>query len=81
MKTKSIKSIATLLGVGVALNLSALAGPGPQPESLIRNGTDSKNVVALQVRKSSSTGKSVVEASPKLVQITGPHGTTLAYVR
>jgi hypothetical protein len=32
MKTQSIKSIATLLGLAVTLNVSALAGPGPQPQ-------------------------------------------------
>ena len=77
MKTKSIKSIAALLGIGVALNLSALAGPGPQSEPRGRKSGDGKAVIAEQVRPATSTTKQV----KKVVLITGPRGTAFGYVR
>ena len=81
MKTKSIKSVAALLGVGVALNLSVLAGPGPESEPRIQMGSSGKAVIAEQVRNTSSAAKSVKKQSPKLVRITGPRWSTFGYVR
>ena len=80
MKSISLKSIATLLGVGVVLNLSVLAGPGPQSESPINKVRDGKTVVIEHARRASFSVKSVKE-SPKVIQITGPHGSTFAYAR
>ena len=80
MKTKSIKSAAALFGVGVALNLSVLAGPGPESEPRIQSASNGKAVIAEQVRQT-STAKSVKKQSPKLVRITGPRWSTFGYVR
>jgi hypothetical protein len=81
MKSTSLKSIATLLGVGVVLNLSVLAGPGPQSEPQARKGSDGKTVVTEKNSRASFTVKSVKQESPKVIQITGPHGSTFAYAR
>ena len=81
MKSTSLKSIAILVGVGVVLDLSVLAGPGPQQEPQIRKGSDGKTIVIERVRQTSFAVKSVEKQSPKVIQITGPHGSTFAYAR
>ena len=81
MKTQSIKSIATLLGVAVVLNVSALAGPGPHEQFQTRKISEPKKVAAtigLAV-KAPAAGKSVVESRPTLTQAPGPHGVIYAY--
>ena len=77
MKTQSLKSLATLLGVAVALNLSALAGPGPQPQFQPRTASQPKKVVTTV--KSPSPGKSVIESRRTFTQVSGPRGVTYAY--
>jgi len=71
MKTQSIKSIATLLGVAVVLDVSTLAGPDPQSRIQPRKKV---TVAAAQVQKAPSEAKAVVEPRPTLVQVPGPHG-------
>ncbi|MEA3210691.1 MAG: hypothetical protein QOE70_3748 [Chthoniobacter sp.] len=76
MKTQSLKSLATLLGVAVVLNVSALAGPGPQPQFQPRKASDPKKatVTVAQVQKAPAEAKAVVDSRPTLVQVPGPHG-------
>jgi hypothetical protein len=84
MNTKSIKSIATLLGVAVTLNLSALAGPDPQSRFQTRNnGSEGKSVVpvATQVSKAFTSTKAAKKSSPSLVYISTPHVGAFAYVQ
>ena len=44
MKTKSITSFAALLGAALALNLSAVAGPGPHDPPVSRKARTEKKV-------------------------------------
>ena len=81
MKSTSLKSIATLLGVGIVLNLNVLAGPGPQPGPQSLKARDGKTVVVEQTNRASFAVKSVMKESPKVILISGPHGTTFAYAR
>jgi hypothetical protein len=75
MKTKSLKSLAALLGAVVALNVSVLAGPGPQPQPV------SHKVTTVAVFAKGTTVKPEAQSSSKLVTITGAHGTTYGFRR
>ncbi len=81
MKTQSIKSTATLLGVAAVLNMSALAGPGPQTQYQTRKVTEPKTatIALYQVPKSPATGKSAIEPQRTPTQVSGPHGVTYTY--
>src|SRR5258708_6715959 len=46
MKTNTIPTAVAVLGATVALNLSVLAGPGPQSQSQARNVSAQKSVAA-----------------------------------
>jgi hypothetical protein len=45
MNTKSITSVAALLVAAITLNLSALAGPGPQTQPQLRKVVKEKKAV------------------------------------
>lgn len=81
MKTQSIKFLATLLGVAVTLNASALAGPGPQSRFQARKVSEPEKVTVITTRTqtASSDGKAVVESRQTLVQVPGPHGVNYSY--
>ncbi|HEY2342508.1 MAG TPA: hypothetical protein VGH90_05735 [Chthoniobacteraceae bacterium] len=84
MKTQTVKTFAALLGVAVALNLSALAGPGPQsqPKFRTQKGSDGKNVVAgLQIEKAPAAKTSVKNSTPHLIYISAPHGVNFEYAQ
>jgi len=93
MKTNTINSIVAVLGVTVALNLSALAGPGVQQRFQASNTSAQKSVaksptVAFGGTQSSasqeipyvSTTQGRVSA-PTAVQAVGPHGNTILLYR
>jgi len=83
MKTQSIKTIATLFGVAVALNVSALAGPGPQLPAPTRKVSEPKKAaitIALTgTARDSRKGEATSE--PKLFRVSGPHGDTYTFRR
>jgi len=84
MKTKSITSIAALLGVAVTLNLSAIAGPGMQQlPSWRRDSSEQKTlcVTASKVRKMPTIALSVTMPGAPLTQESGPHGINYIYRR
>lgn len=81
MKTKSFKSLAALFGAVVVLNISAVAGPGPQTTPVSRKATLSPQktvVIASQTSKTADAGKAVVKARtvPQVIYETGAHGGT-----
>lgn len=88
MKTKSLTSLATL-GVAVALNASAFAGPDPQlVPSILRSAPEQtvkeKGVptIALVVHgKGLTSAKSAKVASATTVVVPGPHGDNQIYRR
>jgi hypothetical protein len=51
MNTKSVSSVAALLGAAVALNLSAFAGPGPQDPPQTRKINKEKKVAVTTTYK------------------------------
>lgn len=80
MKTKSLKHLATLLGVAVLINASAFAGPGPQPQFQPRKVSDRKVVVVpSEVRTSRGDSKAIIQPAASLTYISGPHGGVFAY--
>jgi len=82
MKTQSIKSIATLLGVAVLLNVSALAGPDLQllsslrriNETQERNVSDHKNVVFVATRQDDGKDVKSTTQSWSVTFYPGSHG-------
>jgi hypothetical protein len=81
MKTTSIKSMAALFGLAIALNANSFAGPGPQlPQPSRKVGEPKKSIVtvALTGTPHESRSKSAI-AEPKLTQVSGPHGVTFVY--
>ena len=82
MKTKSIKSLAALLCVAATLNLSALAGPGPQPvPSPLRAEQKNVSVASTEARKVPTIALNLTKTSAKLSSVSGPHGTEYFYRR
>ncbi len=80
MKTNSINSIATLLGMAVLLDTSALAGPGPQtPLTVHQPSQQPTATIALEVNSVSIKPAPVAEGSPKLDRIDGPRGSHFIY--
>ena len=83
MKAKS-KSIAALLGVAVILNVSALAGPGPQPQLQPRKVSSEPKTVLVTtspVRKSPTAAKAVIKRESSLLYVSGPQSATYAFRR
>jgi hypothetical protein len=89
MKTKSLTSIATLLGV-VVLNASAFAGPDPQlVPSLLRSAPSQKSVSHEKKVTIALTGhsKALKAAQPAkntnstVFVVPGPHGDNRIYRR
>jgi hypothetical protein len=83
MKTKSITSLAALLGVAVILNASALAGPDPQLMTFLqnlhkeRNAGSEKSVPTIALaghRKAPKTAKPATKAASTVSVVPGPHG-------
>ncbi len=77
MKTQSIKYLTVLLGVAVVLNVSALAGPGPQPRVQSRSFGVQKSVLAKVNAPTIAFGGS--KFGPTLVAASGPHGSIYLY--
>ena len=83
MKAKP-KSITALLGAAVILNVSALAGPGPQPRLEPRKVSSERKMVIVttsHVRKSSTAAKAVIKPESSLFAVSGPHSATYAFRR
>jgi hypothetical protein len=83
MKTQSIKSIATLLGVAVALNVGALAGPDMHllsagahraSEAQERKVSDHKNAVTAATRQEDSKTVKPATQSRAVTYYSSPHG-------
>jgi hypothetical protein len=83
MKTQSIKSIATLFGVALALNVSALAGPGPQLPAPTRKVSEPKKaaVTIALAGTARDSKKADTTSEPKLFQVSGPRGDTYTFRR
>jgi hypothetical protein len=83
MKTQSIKTIATLFGVAVILNVGALAGPGPQsPAPSWKVSEPQKAAVTIALTGTALESKKANTTSePKLTQVSGPHGATYTFRR
>jgi hypothetical protein len=83
MKTKSIASIAAVLGSTAVLNLGALAGPGPQPQFQTRPVSKQKIVPTPsgKVTKAPTAAKSMIQSGPSLTYVTGGKGNTYAVYR
>jgi len=80
MKSKSIKSLAALFGAVVALNVSVLAGPGPQSQPSVRKTSEPKKVAVTvaSAQTQKTTGKAIVKtnAAPQVIYEVGAHGGT-----
>jgi len=82
MKTQSIKSLAALLGVAIVTNVSALAGPGPQPQSGVRRSSevherkvsDHKKVVFVATRQEDGKALESATQSRSVAFYAGSHG-------
>jgi hypothetical protein len=72
MKTKSITSIAALLGAVAALNVSALAGPGPQP---VPSKAKVSTIATSVHGQGLSAAQPAAEAVSKTFFVPGPRGT------
>jgi hypothetical protein len=81
MKTKSIASIVAVLGASVVLNLSALAGPGPQPQFQTRHVSTQQSVPAPagKVGHEPTIAFGGTKSAPTLVTVTGPRGNAYLY--
>jgi hypothetical protein len=80
MKTKSLKSLTALIGAVVALNVSVLAGPGPQSQPVTRKASVEKKTTTVAVfAKEAPATKS--ETEPKLFTVDGPRGMTFTFRR
>ncbi len=84
MKTKSIKSIAALIGVTLAFNARVLAGPGPQTPTQPHKVSELQKVAVAsgqpqRAQKTSHDGKTAVNARPSYFYVSGPHGVTYAF--
>ncbi len=81
MKTKSIGSFVVVLGATAVLNLSALAGPGPQPQFQTRNASTQKSVRAPagNVAKAPTIAFGGTKSAPTLVTVSGPRGNAYLY--
>lgn len=87
MKTKSVASIAALLGAAVVLNVSALAGPDPQlVPSLLRSANSQKATthektvtIALAGHSKAAAAKPAANAGSTIFYVPGPHGDKSTY--
>lgn len=84
MKTKSIRSLAALVGVAISLHASAFAGPGAQPETQKSEVRVKKSPTVafggtVGTRNAPAAEKAIEKPGPKLTRISGPHGDHFIY--
>ena len=80
MKTKSIASFAALSAAAVVLTVSALAGPGPQPQFQARKVTEQKNVTVTYSKTSRPLTIALggTKSEPKVYYVSAGKGNTYA---